>query len=973
MPISATCPNTACGEALEVDDLDAGAEVVCPWCETAFTAPTSAEADAFETLLRACGQGYTAYADDTQIARGGMGAILQCKDRALGRQVAVKVMHPNVASEEDGRLRFLEEAQITGQLEHPNIVPVHELGEDDGGNLFFTMKLVHGRSLGQQLEAMRADSADMTLTELLNIFLKVCDGVAFAHSKQVIHRDLKPDNIMLGDFGEVLVMDWGIAKVIGSRRAQSKRRQIAEIAERPMVTSVRGDTQLTQYGAVAGTPAYMPPEQARGELDKIDTRSDIYSLGAILYELLTLRPPIDGKSAAQVLIKVQKGDIIAPELRTPQRRVPRELSAVCMKALHRTRSQRYQNVGELAQDIRLFLEGRAVSAKDDSFVESITKLVKRNKAVTVSAAVALAVIAVMGVISVDRVRTQRDLALAAQEEQLATATRASKRFAMQAIEAAEYDRTLEANRRAEDAEAVAPGGVWGHYVRGKLAAIRGDFEAAKLEMEKAAALATPEMTEIQAAAAIQARGGEIADAEALLANLADVDDWRTLASAGQALYETGRFAECQPLLQRALELAPADAPKDLLLELKDLLDFAPAREACIGLTEATKHLPHRQRIARLQEKLVEINDGIDLRLILSPPDEPVRKLEIHEGTNDVHHIYPVVGLDANGANLDATKIRDLTPLAGMALTTLRLRHTRVRRLDPLQGMPLTYLNITRTPVTDLSPLEGMPMQNLDCSFTKVHDLSPLAGAPLERLWISETRVQNLEPLGGAPIRLLHMAGAPITDISAVASLKQLTNLHCDGRIRDLSPLKGLGIKEFRHTGARGDLSPLLGLPLLRADLTYGSFTNVDFLRGAPIEELQLSHGSVSDISALANAPLRVLSLSQNPVTDISALTNMPLESLHVGGCPIEDLTPLATLTKINEEECPRVPFLAGKTETPELIEALRKIDPQVDFKRRANAFTVMKLYGMGQRDEAKRFLDNKNLGSVLPLLAKELR
>ncbi|MDA0841666.1 MAG: protein kinase, partial [Planctomycetota bacterium] len=330
----------------------------------------------------------------------------------------------------------------TGQLEHPNIVPIHELGKDTEGNLYFTMKLVKGKSLGQILADLkslgvwesggigdsvassRPHSQTPTLPYLLNVFLKVCDAIAFAHSKGVIHRDLKPDNIMVGDFGEVLVMDWGLAKVLkqdqrpetGDKRPEEINTQHSTSnAQHPSsdsttpslhhsspsdsttppphhsasssVSSIRSDSDVAQTleGAVQGTPAYMPPEQAEGQIDKIDHRSDIYSLGAILYEILTLKRPVEGKTVTAVLLKVSEGKILAPEKRAPERGVPKELSAICMKAVSKNRRKRYQSVQDLSRDISLYLEGRSVSAKDDSIAESVVQLVRRNRGVSIAA------------------------------------------------------------------------------------------------------------------------------------------------------------------------------------------------------------------------------------------------------------------------------------------------------------------------------------------------------------------------------------------------------------------------------------------------------------------------------------------------------------------------------------------------------------------------------------------------------------
>jgi serine/threonine protein kinase len=242
--------------------------------------------------------GIEKYSVYDEIGRGAMSVILKAADKNIRREIAMKVL-PKAAGHEK-QARFMEEAQVIGQLEHPNIIPIHDIGVDPEGRPFFTMKLVKGRSLGDILEDLKSGKREAeeeySRVRLLRSMVAVCNAVAFAHSKGVIHRDLKPDNIMVGDFGEVLVMDWGLARIIAPPKNSSKK--LARSARMAAALStIRRDiggigVRDTMDGNIVGTPLYMSPEQARGEVSKVDMRSDIYGLGAILYEIVTLLPPI---------------------------------------------------------------------------------------------------------------------------------------------------------------------------------------------------------------------------------------------------------------------------------------------------------------------------------------------------------------------------------------------------------------------------------------------------------------------------------------------------------------------------------------------------------------------------------------------------------------------------------------------------------------------------------------------------------
>jgi formylglycine-generating enzyme required for sulfatase activity/tRNA A-37 threonylcarbamoyl transferase component Bud32 len=286
--------------------------------------------------------------------------------------------------------RFLEEAQVTSQLDHPGIVPVHELGLDADGRVYFTMKLVKGRDLRTIFELVEDGKEGWNDTRALSVMLKVCEAVAYAHKKGVIHRDLKPANIMVGGFGEVFVMDWGLARVIGRKDAHDVRpAPDLESALRSVHTARRDEREelahspvVTMDGDVMGTPAYMAPEQARGAVEEIGPRSDVYSVGAMLYHLLARTPPYMSPAmlarGRSVLEMVLEGP---PEpLATLRRDLPNELVAICDKAMSREAAARYADTLELAEDLRAYLENRVVRAYETGAWAEARKWVRRNKA-----------------------------------------------------------------------------------------------------------------------------------------------------------------------------------------------------------------------------------------------------------------------------------------------------------------------------------------------------------------------------------------------------------------------------------------------------------------------------------------------------------------------------------------------------------------------------------------------------------------
>ncbi len=321
------------------------------------------------------------------LGRGGGGVVLKVWDAKLDRALAMKVVlgrgesFPNAdASSIDPQLvsRFVDEARIASQLDHPSIVPVHELGRDQGGRAFFTMRLVQGEDLGLIFARCWRGDPDWTLARIVGVLVRVSEALAFAHERGVLHRDLKPANVMVGQHGVVHVMDWGLARSASAGATEGDVRTVRGVQR----AAAPDSPLLTGAGAALGTPAYMAPEQARGDHAAVDARTDVYAIGAMLYELLAQRSPYVGAdeqpSAFEVIDRIQAGP---PEsLERVASVAPIELVAIAERAMAREPDARYAGMADLQADLRAVTEGRVVRALESGALAEARKWVRRNPA-----------------------------------------------------------------------------------------------------------------------------------------------------------------------------------------------------------------------------------------------------------------------------------------------------------------------------------------------------------------------------------------------------------------------------------------------------------------------------------------------------------------------------------------------------------------------------------------------------------------
>ncbi|MBY0528118.1 MAG: protein kinase [Gemmataceae bacterium] len=751
-----------------------------------------------------------------EIARGGMGKVVRAVDCDLRREVAVKYMLDQTDAEQQSR--FVEEAQITGQLEHPNIVPVHELGVDAQKRLFFAMRMVKGRSLAGVLDALRNNPAvaekEYSLGRLLGVFVNVCHALAYAHSRGIVHRDLKPANVMLGDFGEVYVMDWGLAKVLSSAASPELSSESVAVSlsgkvplSRPLQTDRAGSGERTMDGVVMGTVAYMPPEQAAGRISAIDQRSDVYSLGAILYVLLTLQAPIDTTGGVtEMLARVTNGRVVPPERRAPDRaragKIPKELAAVALKALALRPEDRYATVEALRRDVELYQEGRAVSAKEDTTWETVVKLVKRNKGASAATAAALVVLA--GVVSI-----AFNINLEAKREAERAQRTAEKNYA-------DYREEQQAKQKQGKDSVPAFLGTARLLMKNK------DFPGARKQVQVALSF--------------------------------DPDTAEARLLQAQLLLADRQFSAARTELEKYVQLRPQDKDAARLAELcgpGHAEDQARIKELIEVLTRQNV-LPIAEALAQSREQLLAIyRKRVDdawrgQGKQLSQDAEGMLQLDLL-GHLKITDLGPLKGLPLNRLYLSGPSLSDLTPLQDMPLDALLLNNcSQLKDLAPLRSLKLSSLIVTGSrQLKDLSPLKDLPLRELtldDCG--QVEDLTPLKGLKLTKLVLSDcSRVRDLSALRGMPLTELNLGGTAVADLSPLQGMHLARlDLFFSG-VRDLSPLQGMPLTYLNVRRARQvkDLGPLQGMALIYLDVAEcPDVTDLSPLTGMPLEKLRFT-------------------------------------------------------------------------------------------------------------------------------------
>ena len=422
-----------------------------------------------------------------EVARGGMGVIFHGRDLDLGRDLAFKVILEKHREQTEMIRRFIEEAQIGGQLQHPGVVPVHELGRFLDGRLYIAMKLVRGRTLAAQLEARKSPDEDRP--RFLSVFEQVCQAMAYAHSRGVIHRDLKPSNVMVGNFGEVQVMDWGLAKVLDQGGVADEEGSLRSTAEGPVVRRLRSGSAApeSRVGSVLGTPSYMAPEQARGALDTLDERADVFALGSILCEILTGKPAFTGRSEAELCRKAELAELSDAYARLAACGADAELVTLACSCLAAAPKHRPRDAGVAVAGLTAYLAGverrlqEAGLARAGAEASAAGERKRRVLAVALATSVLATVLLVAtGWVWIERERQRHGKALfLAADAALDDAAKKRERARAAEGDPVPWVEAIEAARRAESLIAGEAGAGARQRVRAYLADLVHERDAAE--------------------------------------------------------------------------------------------------------------------------------------------------------------------------------------------------------------------------------------------------------------------------------------------------------------------------------------------------------------------------------------------------------------------------------------------------------------------------------------------------------------
>ena len=889
------------------------------------------------------------------IGQGGMKVVIQVKDRDTTRDIAMAMLPDAQSRPKQEILRFIEEARITASLEHPNIVPVHDIGVDDCGSPYFTMKLIRGETLASVLRKLHDGDPEYLenypLDKLLRIFLKICNGVAFAHSKGVLHLDLKPENVQLGDYGEVILMDWGLAKLVSVPENDDSM---------PLDAQVVSQGSRTGNGVRKGTPGYMAPEQAAGNENQKSFRTDVYSLGAILYSLLTYCNPLEGNDVKKLLIATIRGDVIPPSQRAPERFIPAGLEAVVLKAMTVDPAGRYSGAKELRNEVLAFLSGFATHAERATQWKKAFLLVRRHKITSIAVAVALLLGLGTGIYAAVDYNSQHGDWIPVCDMNFTDSGTSLEKISFYdaflrertapwsltgsglRVKRGEWlwltDPNIRENIRVvvEFTTSGAEGGLdicinarrtpmkeWHGFPQGYGAQTAGNLNGMDQILKSETPSSAPEMISVSMARKFRpgenhhtiefTRRNERLSLKIDRTEISAMDLFplvgREFASIGIRSFDSSIHIRSLRVSRLALPLKAspvvagdslvetrhfADAIEKYIMIADDYVRGPVAEEALAkAYVTAASHVDDPQTRSQI---LIGIKRRIASRFATFAYQTKI--LEI-----DALMLWKDGNYKSSLSIVNDILLR--SPNSGIMKSILQQPHVKLPEylLPEFMGLiartrDLTRLNLSNYGVRDLTSLAGMKLTYLNCSGNELSALSGLEGMPLEYLDCSENHISSLEPLRGIPLKTLACQINQISDLSPLTA-SSLRDLNCAWNlIPGLETLRNFSLERLACRGNSVEsLEPLRGMPLKRLDAGMNPVENLEPLKELPLEWLRLDATPIVSLEPLRDQPLLLLSIANcSRIKDFSPL--LTLRALELIAVP--DQIPESVFSRLRE-------------------------------------------------------------------------
>lgn len=824
------------------------------------------DGEAFSQILRV--QGGDKYKIGPVLAEGGMGTVREAMDIHCRRIVAIKELHKDRPLADADITRFIEEAQITSQLEHPNIVPIHELGFDTDQNAFYAMKFVHGVTLTDILIRIRKGEKTFIeqypLSRLLNIFQKVCDAIAFAHSRGIVHCDLKPDNIMICDFGEVMVMDWGLARPEGSLLPMER----VHVEKTPNVENT-GDgnfdtTTRTTTGRILGTPGFIAPERIRGGT-VVECASDIYSLGATLYSILTLHPPIAGGDITQIIQRILTGDI-RPAVtwndepvshgfpHCSDGKIPAPLSEIAMKALSIDPADRYASVQDFQHEVESYQNGNIWHVVVDQDFKGENPLARWD--------------VIGGLCEVKN----GELHMSHGEPQVLAFKGdlpIDVRIEFEGREENVYLNSIgcfmSAVRNATPKELALTGYKF---------ELGGFDNSANVLDRLGRQIARQQIAALERGRSYRIRVERVGNRLRVVVDdkeIFNVVDPDPLSGSDRTI--VGIFGWLAESIITRVKISTLGAPwKSDILDIADRQSLKGNYDVAMALVkEVVESFPEPARLERARN-----TEQMIMR----------RQKMTHDlagWRKKLSRAWPHARFDLRSTNdgftlaIENCGIEDLTPIADIPLVALICPNNRIKSLEPIRGMPLTTLNCIGNPITDIGPLHGMPLNTLVCEGCPIESLEPLRDVPITLLNIGGGHITDIEPLRGMPLTFLACWGNRIRDLGPLSDKKYMAALYCSANeIESLEPLRGLSIVSMNCSGNRiTSLAPLSGMPLGVLHCGDNRIESLEPLRGLPLKMLSCQANQIKTLEPLVGMGLSSLVCGRNPITSCEPLVENP--------------------------------------------------------------------------------------------------